>query len=162
MDEILLASRLDAREADVGTVEDVDLIGLAAEECARVDARPGRERRARRAGSARHLQTAAPRHSQPAGKRRRRTARAKSPCRCCAQRRPGEVRVCDRGPGVPRHQRERIFEPFYRLPGASERSGGVGLGWRWCGPSPGGTTAACTARTTPVAVPALCCACRWR
>ena len=39
-----------------------------------------------------------------------------------------EVRVCDRGPGVPLDQRERIFEPFYRLPGASERSGGVGLG----------------------------------
>ena len=31
VDEILLASRLDAREADVGTVELVDLIGLAAE-----------------------------------------------------------------------------------------------------------------------------------
>ena len=39
-----------------------------------------------------------------------------------------EVRVCDRGPGVPLAQRERIFEPFYRLPGASERAGGVGLG----------------------------------
>jgi len=24
--------------------------------------------------------------------------------------------------------RERIFEPFYRLPGASEKDGGVGLG----------------------------------
>jgi signal transduction histidine kinase len=39
-----------------------------------------------------------------------------------------EVRVCDRGPGVPLDQRERIFEPFSRLPGASERSGGLGLG----------------------------------
>ena len=38
------------------------------------------------------------------------------------------LRVCDHGPGVPPDQRERIFEPFYRLPGASERSGGVGLG----------------------------------
>jgi signal transduction histidine kinase len=36
--------------------------------------------------------------------------------------------VCDRGPGVPSALRERIFEPFYRLPGASERDGGVGLG----------------------------------
>jgi two-component system OmpR family sensor kinase len=46
------------------------------------------------------------------------------------QRRAGhaEVRVCDHGPGVPPSQRERIFEPFYRLPGASERAGGVGLG----------------------------------
>ncbi|MBP6419830.1 MAG: ATP-binding protein, partial [Giesbergeria sp.] len=39
-----------------------------------------------------------------------------------------EVRVCDHGPGVPEALRERIFEPFYRLPGASERAGGVGLG----------------------------------
>jgi len=39
-----------------------------------------------------------------------------------------QLRVCDRGPGVPVHLRERIFEPFYRLPGASEGSGGVGLG----------------------------------
>ena len=33
-----------------------------------------------------------------------------------------------RGPGVAPEQRERIFEPFHRLPGASEREGGVGLG----------------------------------
>ena len=38
------------------------------------------------------------------------------------------IAVNDRGPGVPPNQRERIFEPFYRLPGASERDGGVGLG----------------------------------
>jgi len=38
------------------------------------------------------------------------------------------LRVCDRGPGVPPEYRERIFEPFFRLPGASERAGGVGLG----------------------------------
>jgi signal transduction histidine kinase len=29
---------------------------------------------------------------------------------------------------VPVDLRERIFEPFYRLPGATERDGGVGLG----------------------------------
>jgi signal transduction histidine kinase len=38
------------------------------------------------------------------------------------------IRVCDNGPGVPEAFQERIFEPFYRLPGASERDGGVGLG----------------------------------
>ena len=38
------------------------------------------------------------------------------------------LHIDDRGPGVPPDQRERIFEPFYRLPGASEREGGVGLG----------------------------------
>ena len=32
------------------------------------------------------------------------------------------------GPGVPPAYREQIFEPFFRLPGASERAGGVGLG----------------------------------
>jgi len=39
-----------------------------------------------------------------------------------------ELRVCDRGPGVPEALRERIFEPFFRLPGHAEREGGVGLG----------------------------------
>ena len=39
-----------------------------------------------------------------------------------------QIDVCDRGNGVPPEQRERIFEAFYRLPGASESNGGVGLG----------------------------------
>ena len=38
------------------------------------------------------------------------------------------MRVRDHGPGVPPAERERIFEPFYRLAGASELHGGVGLG----------------------------------
>ena len=39
-----------------------------------------------------------------------------------------KVQVCDRGPGVPAAMRERIFEPFFRLPGHAEQAGGVGLG----------------------------------
>lgn len=39
-----------------------------------------------------------------------------------------EIRVCDRGPGVPAAWRERVFEPFFRLPGHAEKEGGVGLG----------------------------------
>lgn len=125
VDEILLASRLDAREADVGTVEVVDLIGLAAEECVRVDADldvgsdsvdvRGVSKLLRRA--IRNLLENARRYS--AGE-----------ITLAVERRQGhaEVRVCDHGPGVPPNQRERIFEPFYRLPGASERAGGVGLG----------------------------------
>ncbi|BEU94660.1 HAMP domain-containing protein [Acidovorax sp. DW039] len=127
VDEILLASRLDAREADVGTVEDVDLIGLAAEECVRVDADldvsavpeglevQGISKLLRRA--IRNLLENARRYST-------------GEITVVVQRtgHMAEVRVCDRGPGVPAAQRERIFEPFYRLPGASERSGGVGLG----------------------------------
>ncbi len=38
------------------------------------------------------------------------------------------VDVLDREPGVDEPERERIFEPFYRARGASERTGGVGLG----------------------------------
>ncbi|HEY2054147.1 MAG TPA: ATP-binding protein [Solirubrobacterales bacterium] len=37
------------------------------------------------------------------------------------------VRVVDRGPGIPENLRERIFEPFYRAPGAAS-GGGSGLG----------------------------------
>jgi signal transduction histidine kinase len=39
-----------------------------------------------------------------------------------------QIDICDRGPGVPHQECERIFEPFYRAPGASEADGGVGLG----------------------------------
>jgi K+-sensing histidine kinase KdpD len=37
----------------------------------------------------------------------------------------------DYGPGVPPAQRERIFEPFYRVEGTS-RAGGLGLGLAVC------------------------------
>jgi two-component system sensor histidine kinase KdpD len=36
--------------------------------------------------------------------------------------------VMDRGPGVPATEAERIFEPFYRRPGAAPDSPGTGLG----------------------------------
>ena len=36
--------------------------------------------------------------------------------------------VCDDGPGIAEPERERVFEPFYRIAGASEAAGGVGLG----------------------------------
>jgi signal transduction histidine kinase len=38
------------------------------------------------------------------------------------------LRVCDRGPGVAAAERERIFEPFYRIRGTAESGNGVGLG----------------------------------
>ena len=39
------------------------------------------------------------------------------------------IRICDRGPGVPAQDQERIFEPFYRPQGHREGAdGGVGLG----------------------------------
>lgn len=38
------------------------------------------------------------------------------------------VTVADRGPGVPEGELERIFEKFYRSPGAGGAAGGTGLG----------------------------------
>lgn len=40
-----------------------------------------------------------------------------------------EVRILDRGPGIPPDQREAVFQPFHRLdPSRSSRTGGSGLG----------------------------------
>lgn len=132
IDEILLASRLDAKEADVGTVEAVDLVGLCAEECARVgavlDVPPGLTQLEVQGVAkllrrmVRNLLENAMRYGAAAGH--------EDDVVLSLLRENGApvLRVCDRGPGVPLEHRDRIFEPFFRLPGASERSGGVGLG----------------------------------
>ncbi len=131
IDEILLASRLDAKDVDLGTIEQIDLTGLASEECARFDAMldlgehpqslivPGVAKLLRR--MLRNLLENARRYgtSDIQVGLARVTRNDKSWLR---------LNVADRGPGVPLELRERIFEPFYRLPGASEREGGVGLG----------------------------------
>ncbi len=40
-----------------------------------------------------------------------------------------EARIMDRGPGIPPHQREAVFRPFYRMEGSRSReTGGTGLG----------------------------------
>jgi signal transduction histidine kinase len=130
VDEILLASRLDSQQADMGTIEMVDLTGLVAEECARVDAVFGA-----------HTEMLDPLPISVLGVDRLLRRAVRNLLENARRYSPGEVRaslvrdggravlrVHDDGPGVPRDQRERIFEPFYRLPGASEQSGGVGLG----------------------------------
>jgi two-component system sensor histidine kinase CpxA len=60
-----------------------------------------------------------------------RYAGAAGPIEVSAEQDEGEVaiRVRDSGPGVPEHQLDALFEPFYRLEASREReSGGVGLG----------------------------------
>lgn len=126
VDEILLASRLDSREADIGTMETVDLAGLAAEESARAGAELSMHERTQVAVRG------VPKLLRRAVRNLLENARRYSPgpVEVKIERDGGfaELRVCDRGPGVPAAERERIFEPFYRLPGASEREGSVGLG----------------------------------
>lgn len=128
IDEILLASRLDAKEADLGSIEPVELLGLAAEECARTGATlnadaangglvvPGVSKLLRRA--VRNLLENARRHAKGSS----------ATLTLSLEGSFAVLGVCDNGPGVPEAFRDRIFEPFYRLPGASERDGGVGLG----------------------------------
>lgn len=130
--EILLASRLDAKEADLGSVEPVELIGLLAEECARGGAELALQNAGLRPdatqlvvpGVARLLRRLV-RNLLENG---RRHGRGKVVAHLGRQDGMAELQVCDDGPGVPASLRERIFEPFFRLPGASEREGSVGLG----------------------------------
>jgi signal transduction histidine kinase len=150
VEEVLLASRLDAAgHLDQREREPVHLLPLAAEEAARVGAGAqgqdlqvqGDERLLRRA--LRNLLENAQRYGQRAaaapGARvleavedagAPEAAHAEADIEVMVQ--PGpldvEVRVCDRGPGVPEAYRERIFEAFFRMPGHAEREGGVGLG----------------------------------
>ncbi|HUP35227.1 MAG TPA: HAMP domain-containing sensor histidine kinase [Candidatus Limnocylindria bacterium] len=122
IEEILLASRLDA-VATLDVDEDVDLLGLASEECARyehaaLEGRPvtvrGDPRLLRR--MIRNLLENARRHGTPPIDVRVREADGAV-----------ELTVCDRGPGIPDAEREDVFRPF-RPVGGPDASGGAGLG----------------------------------
>jgi signal transduction histidine kinase len=121
--EILVASRLDA-VADLETREEVDLLALAAEECARMDAALDGAPVAVR-GDPRLLRRLIRNLLENA---RRYGANTPIEVTLSSEVGPAVLRVCDRGPGVPAAERERIFEPFYRPAGAREPEGGVGLG----------------------------------
>ena len=119
IDEILLASRIEAIGA-LRTSEEVDLLALAAEECARYEcelkgepvAIRGDPRLLRR--MIRNLLENAERHGKPpvTVKLRRADDRA-------------VLEVIDAGPGIPTEQREQVFVPFCRLTGDPK---GAGLG----------------------------------
>ena len=121
VDEILLASRLEAvKHREVN--EEIDLLALAAEECARYDqvnleGTPmvihGDPRLLRRL--LRNLLENAQRHGVPPTQVR--VARGDA---------AAVVTVWDAGPGPEPAEREQLFTPFYRAPG--RRSAGMGLG----------------------------------
>jgi signal transduction histidine kinase len=123
IDELLLAGRLETARGD-DRFEDVDLRDLFATEAARVGARVdggpvpsrGDVRLLRRL--ARNLLENARQHGGEGG------------IEASVERLgPDRVRitVSDDGPGVPEAERERIFEPFYRLGAGPGEEGGLGL-----------------------------------
>jgi len=121
VDEILLASRLDAVTAVAN--EEVDLLALAAEECARYDETQlegsaatirGDPRLLRRL--LRNLLENARRHGSPPTQIR--IARTDA---------AATVTVWDAGAGLPSTEFEKVFEPFYR-PANSSNPSGSGLG----------------------------------
>lgn len=133
VEEVLLASRLDAAAPDQAAApEPVDLLGLAAEEAARVGAEAGGdsvivqgdERLLRRA--IRNLLENARRYGGDAVQVQ--VGQEAGAAGAAGTAGEAVVQVSDRGPGVPEAYRERIFEAFFRLPGHAEREGGVGLG----------------------------------
>lgn len=128
VEEILLASRLDAPHAQFAPPEAVDLVGLLAEECARINANltlPPGLHEALVMGDARLLRRAIRNLLENAV---RHGGRQSVHAHLHQSANGVEIHVDDDGPGVPLAQRERIFEPFYRLPGAAEHEGSVGLG----------------------------------
>jgi signal transduction histidine kinase len=123
--EILLSSRLQSGQAAL-KIEPVDIVGLLAEECA-----------------AHGIEAAAPNSfasivQGDAGLLRRLFRNLLDNASAHGGPEPPEVKVipagskirilvCDRGPGVPEGEREKIFEPFYRLQGTQGSGAGLGL-----------------------------------
>nr|WP_283255989.1 HAMP domain-containing sensor histidine kinase [Dyella humicola] len=145
IDEILLASRLDAI-ADIRATEDIDVLALAAEECARFDdvqlsgdpvSVRGDSRLLRRL--VRNLLENAQRHGKP-------------PIALQIVHDDDSVTVAVRDAGelLEGTDNERLFEPFYRRAGSSY-SVGVGLGLslvRQIAEHHGGTARCVSARET--------------
>lgn len=122
IDEILLSSRLDAMQR-LDSLEDVDLLALAAEEAAHYDAvavtgQPvtvrGDARLLRRL--LRNLLENASRHGAPPVE-----------VTVAAEGTNAKLTVADHGPGVDAADRDRIFEPFFRSTAGTAQGTGLGL-----------------------------------
>jgi signal transduction histidine kinase len=126
IDEILLASRLDAQQESLRLAA-VDVLALVAEEAARTGAHvqgdvldvQADDTLLRRA--VRNLLENAARHAP----------QSPAEAEVRAVQLPGgpgvRISVTDSGPGVPAAERARVFEPFHRAPGTVARGTGLGL-----------------------------------
>jgi len=124
IDEILLASRLDATRVPERS-EDVELLALAAEEAARYDVAVEGEAAVTR-GDPSLLRRMIRNLLENARRYGGREAPDVRVARLADHR--AVIEVSDRGPGISDAEREKIFEPFHRLPGAAETGRGSGLG----------------------------------
>jgi signal transduction histidine kinase len=123
VDEILLASRLDAVTNSI-EIQEVDLLALAAEECARYDTAQlegdpavirGDARLLRRL--LRNLLENAARHGMPP-----------TQVRVFRSATVATITVWDQGSGIPPEEFEKVFLPFHRSSGRSRQSStGLGL-----------------------------------
>lgn len=123
IEQILLASRLEALPT-LEQREPIDLLALAAEEASHYDVEVDGEPvtvsgdRTLLRQLVRNLVENAQRYG------------GGTPIEVSVRREDGcaVLDVIDHGPGVPDTERQRIFEPFYRVAGASESGRGSGLG----------------------------------
>lgn len=150
VEEILLRSRLEAQDKNATPKTRLDLLGLAAQECARhgvslsTDLQQvevvGYEKllqrllrnllqNAKRYGQVHHQHGEEFGLTTPAQLAQAQVLGSDIELHIGANEQGAWVLdVLDRGPGVPAALREKIFEPFFRLATAAEREGGVGLG----------------------------------
>ncbi|TXH87437.1 MAG: HAMP domain-containing protein [Rhodoferax sp.] len=128
VEELLLASRLDASTSDLGTVEAVDLAGLVTEECARLGLvlelpqGPGHPVGVQGVSTllrrmVRNLLQSAQRNPSAPAPRVLVEVHAQQVC----------LRLWNPGMALAPDLLPHVFEPFWRAPGASEKDGGVGL-----------------------------------
>jgi signal transduction histidine kinase len=127
VEELLLAARLQAGSMGTQPLEDVAVMAACREECERTGARliasdelqslrvQGQTKHVRRL--VRNLLENAQRHGQ---------GLVELEITESADR--VHIQVQDAGPGIASDERERVFDAFYRMRGASEAQGGVGLG----------------------------------
>jgi signal transduction histidine kinase len=123
VEEILLASRLDTLEIPL-TSQSVDLAGLLAEECARLNL--DCEAQALQTTGDAHLLRRLIRNLLENAKRH-----GGAPIEVnlsAADSTTLVLTISDRGKGIPTEALARVFEPFYRPSGHGEAQGGWGLG----------------------------------